>query len=250
MGQKWLILQRVLPLTAIFCLAKWGIHKLGWEIWAFDSMTSSLFAATTLIIAFMLSGTLADYRESENLPTEVCNAIESIQDTNLLVAAGHAEYNPKPLLAALIDLLKQTRDRLQKEDDINPILEEIASLNQAFVPLEKYASPPWIGRVQAEQSKLRVVIVKIQRIRDTSFVVSAYTILEIFTPGIAIALLLIRSTNFIESLLESGFLFTIVVYLVLFIRDLDNPFNYQEKSGADVSLWSLDSAIERLEKQL
>lgn len=83
---RWEILLKVLPLTALFCLAKWITHLMQWEIGKFDSQMGSLLAAT-FILAFMLSGTLNDYRASEDMSNKIANVVETITDTNLLIAS-------------------------------------------------------------------------------------------------------------------------------------------------------------------
>jgi hypothetical protein len=59
---KWRILLKVLPLTALFCLTKGFVHQMHWEMGKFDSQIGSLLAAVTFILAFVLNGTLSDYR--------------------------------------------------------------------------------------------------------------------------------------------------------------------------------------------
>jgi hypothetical protein len=248
--QKWRIVLIVLPGTVVFCSLKWAIHTRGWDTWSFDPLTSALFAAATLVIAFILGSTLGDYRMSEGLPAELCNAIESIHDTNLLAAASHPEYNPQPLLETLIQFLQQVRDKLQQEESLEPILVQISELNSVLADLAKYSSPPLMSRVQAEQAKLRPIVTKIQGIRDTNFLASAYAILEVFTVGVGILLLLITSAGLAESLFQSGFLFATLIYLQILIRDLDNPFQYRGKSAADVGLSILDVTRDRLQNQL
>jgi hypothetical protein len=70
----------------------------------------------------------------------------------------------------------------------------------------------------------------------------AYALLEIFLVGAIIALLLIRAERFSENLVVSCLLFTSFTYLLLLIRDLDNPFQYGGKSSVDVDL-SLVKAV-------
>lgn len=78
---RWKIFFNVLPWTSLFLVVKWLIHLKGWEVWQFDLMTGSLFGAATFVIAFILSGTLSDYRSSEEMVAQLASAIESIQDT-------------------------------------------------------------------------------------------------------------------------------------------------------------------------
>ena len=52
---------------------------------------------------------------------------------------------------------------------------------------------------------------------------------------------------FHESLIFTGVIGYLLVFLLLLIRDLDNPFGYYERfSGADVSLYPLENSMKRL----
>jgi hypothetical protein len=120
-GKKWRIFLRVLPLTALFCVVKVGMHFLGLEPWAFDSLTGSLFGAATFVVALTLSGTLADYGASERTPTEIANAIAAIQDSSALIAAGHPDFDPQPLRQHLARIIATILGWLQDGKPFNAI---------------------------------------------------------------------------------------------------------------------------------
>lgn len=247
---KWRILGLILPLTVLFSLAKWAVHQLAWEVWSANGLTSSLFGAATLIVAFILSGTLGDYRDSEGLPAQVSNAIEAIQDGNQVTALSHPQYDPQPLLRALIALLEKILDWLRHHREVGPVMGAIADLNQELALLNQHSEAPLISRVQSEQARLRLTVTRIQLIRDTTFVAPAYALLELFTLGVMVALLLIHGETFSETLAVSSLMFTAFAYLLVLIRDLDDPFEYHGNSSADVALTVLEQTLERLRGQL
>ncbi|MFM7545955.1 MAG: hypothetical protein ACKO3I_05490, partial [Synechococcales cyanobacterium] len=82
------------------------------------------------------------------------------------------------------------------------------------------------------------------------FLGSAYILLFVFLIGSVIALLLIGADSFSENLTVSGFLFTSFVYLVILIRDLDNPFQYNGRSSIDVDLTALVNVMTKLKKKV
>jgi hypothetical protein len=244
---KWGILLKTLPLTALFCLAKWGIHRLEWEPWEFDSLTGSLFGAATFVIAFVLSGTLSDYRASEDMPTQLVNAIETIHDSNLLAAARHSDYGAAPLRDGLIRVLRAIDDWLKHNKPTDEVIVAITDLNRLFAQMEPFTGAPTLARLQAEQAKLRILVMRMEGIRDTDFLAPAYILLDLFLIGAIVALLLIGADRFSENIVVSSFLFTSFTYLVALIRDLDNPFQYDGKSSVDVDLLPLQQAIDRLQ---
>lgn len=247
---RWKIFFNVLPWTSIFLVVKWLIHLKGWEVWQFDLMTGSLFGAATFVIAFILSGTLSDYRSSEEMVAQLASAIESIQDTALLVAAGHPDYDPTALCQSLKQALQSVLNWLKQGDSLETVNRDLTALNPQFAQLEAHTSGPIISRIQGEQGKIRLLLTRMQMIRDTDFLLPAYGLLQIFLLGAILALLLIGSDQSSKTLVVSAFLFTSFLYLVALIRDLDNPFQYDGTSCVDVDLMPLLALLNRLDTNL
>ena len=239
---------KVLPLTALFALVKVGMHYLGWEPWAFDSLTGALFGAATFVVAFVLSGTLGDYNASEDMTVQLVNAVETIQDTNLLSATVNPDYDPQPLTAGLAQILQVTVEWLSQGRPLETVEVALAQLNLQLVALQRVTGFPAVNRVQGELAKMRIMITRMHLNRSTDFLGPAYALLEIFLIGAVIALLLIGADRFSENIVVSCFLFTSFSYLLLLIRDLDNPFQYDGKSCVDVDLSLLEATCNDLQR--
>lgn len=233
---KWRLLLAVLPLTGLFGLAKVATHRLGWEPWTFDLLTGSLFGVATFVTAFLLSGTLGDYTVSVAMPIKIVSAVETIQDTNELVAIAHADYDPTPLKVALGKLLDALVAWLERTQSVAAVEQALEELNPHFAAWLTLDLPPIVSRVQGEQANIRLCVHQMMNIRDTDFLGPAYTLLQLFLAGAIATLLLIHSDRFSENFVISCLLFTSFTYLLLLIRDLDNPFDYRGKSIVDVDL--------------
>jgi hypothetical protein len=244
---KWGILIKVLPWTGLFCAIKLGMHSLGWQPWAFDALTGALFSAAIFVIALILSGTLSDYRTCEGMPAQIANSLETINDTNQVIAVRYPDYHPQILQHALVEVSRSILDWLQegKEftvvdnsiDRLNPLLANILGLD---------GCAGFVNYMQAEQSKIRSISRLMRSNRDTDFLGSAYVLLWLFICASIFAFLLIDAERFSENLTVSTFMFTLFVYLLFLIEDLDNPFQYNGKSSVDVSL----SALENIQTKL
>ena len=103
-----------------------------------------------------------------------------------------------------------------------------------------------MARLQGEQAKIRLIIARMQTTRDTEFLASAYSLLLILLIAASVAMLTTSSDEFTTNLVVSGFLFTSFMYLLFLIYDLDNPFEYDGKSSADVDLSSIERSYHRL----
>jgi hypothetical protein len=244
---KWGILLKVLPLTGIFCLAKLAMHWLGYEPWVFDSLTGALFSAAIFVIALILSGTLSDYRACECMPSQIASALETISDTNQTIAIGHPHYQPQLLHTALADIAKSLLDWLKDSKEFTSVDAAIDRLNPLLASmLALTGGSGAVNYIQAEQAKIRALSRQMRGNRDTNFLGSAYVLLWLFLGGAIVALLLIDAQKFSENLIVSAFMFTLFIYLLFLIEDLDNPFQYDGKSSVDVDLLPLVEVYSKL----
>jgi len=243
---KWSLFLKVLPLTTLFALAKVGVHTLGFEPWEFDSLTGSLFGASTFVLAFVLSGTLAAYSASEDMVAQFINAIESIEDINNYVARLRPSLETARLTSCLVDLLGQLGQWLANRVGFEVIDANLADLNLSLADLRLNSGDSVVDRGLSELARMRILVNRMASNRDSDFLGPAYAMLEIFLVGAVVALLLIGADRFSENMVVSCFLFTSFTYLMLLIRDLDNPFQYDGTSCVDVDLSVLNSCRQRL----
>jgi hypothetical protein len=244
---KWGILKRVLPWTGLFCVTKWGMHCLGYEPWVFDSLTGALFSATIFVIASILSSTLSDYRACELMPAQIANALETISDTSQMLAAAHPDYQPQYLTIALANIATSLLDWLEDGKEFTIVDAAIDALNPLLAPLLALnGGSGAVNYIQAEQSKIRAISRQMRSNRDTTFLGAAYILLWLFLGGSIFALLLIDAQKFSENLIISAFMFTLFIYLLFLIEDLDNPFQYDGRSSVDVNLLPLVEVASKL----
>ena len=243
---KWRLFLKVLPLTALFALAKLGVHGLGLEPWEFDSLTGSLFGASTFVLAFVLSGTLAAYNASEDMLVQFINAIESIEDIHRYLALLQPELPTDKLTQSLADLVERLGGWLVNSLGFDRIEVGLAELNLCLAELRLQSGDSVVDRALPELARMRIMINRMASNREQDFLGPAYAILEIFLVGAVLALLLIGADRFSENMVVSCFLFTSFTYLLLLIRDLDNPFQYDGSSCVDVDLSLLTDCREHL----
>ncbi len=213
---------------------------MGWERWAFDSLTGALFSATIFTIALMLSGTLADYRSSDGMPAQIVSSLESIQDIDRILRSSYPDSYSQSLLQILSDVGTKILDWLQSDgefDEINLTLDRIDPNLSKILSLPDGAL--FVNRIQIEQANIRSISRQMRGNRDTDFLLPAYVLMWLFLVGSILALLLIKVEDFSESLTISAFICTAFLYLLLLICDLDNPFEYNGKSSVDVDLSAL-----------
>jgi hypothetical protein len=103
--------------------------------------------------------------------------------------------------------------------------------------------------MKQEQSTVRRLINRAHAIRETSFNQSAYSISELITIVLAIGLILARVEPFYEGIFFVAFIPFVMIYMILLIKDLDNPFDYYSKDKEVTDEVSLKH-LQDLEKKL
>ena len=126
-------------------------------------------------------------------------------------------------------------------------MELLNNLTLQFAAMEQWTQGTLLARLKQEQSNLRRTLIRIHTIRETSFVAAGYLLADIVTLLLCAGLILSKIEPFYESLFFVTVISYLMIFLLLLIRDLDNPFGYYERnSGADVSLKPLEDTNRRI----
>ena len=130
-------------------------------------------------------------------------------------------------------------DWFYKSERTNSILTKVSLMNDFFVEFDKEGvQPNYIIKMKTEQNSIRKMVLRIDTIRDTEFVSSAYAIVQVMGLLIAFGMLIIEIGTFYSSLFFTLLVTFLISYMFLLIKDLDNPFDYSVKgeSGTEISL--------------
>jgi hypothetical protein len=122
-------------------------------------------------------------------------------------------------------------------------------MNHYFIDFENDGLPAnYIIKMKNEQNSIRRYILRIDTIRDTEFVSSAYAILETMGFFTVIGLLVIKIEPFYAALFLTLLITYLFSYMVQLIRDLDNPFDYSTigENGTEISLKTIHDFEEEL----
>jgi len=226
---------------------KLAAHAVGWEILSLNALLSGIVAADVFLMGFLLSGVLADYKESEKLPGELAASLELLADE--AAAAYERSKNAVALdvLNGVRGLAESIRAWFYKKERTGVLLESVSGLDRHFLALEPLAQTGGIPRMKQEQQLIRRTLTRIHTIRETSFISSGYLIAELTTALLGVALILTKFDPLSESLFIVGVVMFLLAFLLFLIRDLDNPFGYYEaNSGEEVSLKPLEDAMARI----
>jgi hypothetical protein len=250
LGWKWRLAFKVIPLVGGIVLLKFGVHFGDLEFLSLNSLFTAIISANIFLIGFLISGVLADYKESERLPGEMAVTLEAFVDDVEMIearmkcpAAGQMRGHLKVLAAAIIDWF-------HKKEKTSMLFENIRALNDHFAALEATLPANYIVRLKNEQSVLRKQITRIHTIRETSFNPAGYAIAEILTFVLVVGLIFVKIDPYYESIFFVAFVSFILTYMIKLINALDNPFSYYENPDGEgeVSLKPLYDLKNRIGK--
>jgi len=236
---KWSVALRIIPLVILVAALKFGTHKFGFEVMELNALFSSLVAGTIFLIGFLISGVLTDYKESEKLPSELASLLRNLYDDTQTIYEGKNSMAAKEFIVIQRDFVSSLKDWFYKKQKTKIILEKLSSMNDSFIAMEKEGiQANYIIKMKNEQNNIRRIIMRIDTIRDTEFVGSAYAIVEAMGFLTVFGLLIIRIEPYFASLFLTLLITFLISYMFLLIKDLDNPFDYSGKgeSGTEISL--------------
>lgn len=252
---KWSLALRVLPLAVLVAVIKAGSVVLGLELIAESPLLASVVTANVFLLGFLLAGTLSDYKESERLPGEVASSLESIAGECWILGtgpgSGHAEA-----AACMDDVAGVTRrvtGWFRGEVSADELLRSVNALDRHFLAFEPHTQANFISRLKSEQSSIRTRLVRMETIRRTGFVSAAYAIAEIGLGLLLVAMLLSDMGPVVQASFMAGVITFFLAYMILLIKDLDDPFEPVEQGGwmsgargDEISSGPLDAALERI----
>lgn len=240
---------RIAPLVVVTVLAKLGVDYLGWDVIELNTLYSSLVTATVFLIGFLLAGTLTDFKESEKLPTEIAGRIETIADECEILMTDKAAAEALDCLKHLEELTHSISLWLHGRGGLQTVLASLRGLNRDFLAFEPLTQPNFIVRIKQEQSALRLLVLRINTIRETSFVGAGYLIAELTSVLLVSSLLFADIAQQGAELFLVGMVAFVLAYMIALIKDLDDPFDYEgekRSKSAEVSLTVIHGLEERM----
>jgi hypothetical protein len=252
-ASDWSIALRVAPLIVVTALAKLGADLAGWDTVELNPLHTGLVAGNIFLIGFLLAGTLADYKESERIPGELAARAETIADECEILHADTGADAARACLAQVGAFARSVDGWMRGTTTIEAPLDAIEGFNEHFLAFQPLTQPNFIVRLKQEQALLRLLVFRINTIKETSFVGAGYVISWIASLLLVVALVLADFAAIGAELFLVCAITFLVTYLVLLIRDLDDPFDYDEhgrRGSAEVSLAPLDRLVRRMDHEL
>lgn len=251
---KWRLMLTTLPITVLILSLKFFItHGLGYEGLVKFTDIGIVITGGVFLIGFMLAGTIADYKESEKIPSEIACAIETIEDTILLAYGFKGGFDLGEARKQLHEVTDSIINWFKHGGSDEEVFRRINAITNIALTMEKAGAGAIASRVTAEQHNLRKLFSRVNVIKKTGFLVTGYALLEVLTVVIIGLILVSRFENETISIIIISFISQIFVYMIRLIKDVDEPFEYSptgRSRASDVDLFPLLNYHERALKKL
>lgn len=234
--------------TAMLVAVKYTLHAFNLEIIESTSLHNSAVSSGIFVIGFLLTATIADYKESERIPAEFASVVENMYEDALSIHQTYSKFDLETFRLNLIDILKAFREGTRKNR--YGARQEINDLNQTFIEMEAAGVPAnFIVKLKQQQAQLLRSLFRINYIQRIRFIPSAFVLARTIVALILAMLLFTNIDPFYGGLALTGTIAFIMIYINILIQTVSVPFHSAGKTRDDISLFLLREASEHLHKE-
>lgn len=237
---------KTLILVAILIAGKYVLHALGWEVIGLGSFHNSAISGVIFVIGFLLSSTIADYKEAERIPAEAASTIEDMYEDANAIHDNYPKFAVVEYQQQLEKVAKSFTADLRNSHN-HQAKAELQWLNRLHAKMEKAGVPAnFIVKLKQQQALLIRSLYRVNYIQRITFIPSA-TILAWSIVVLAIGLLLFTEVEpFFGGMVLVAVLSFIMVYVLLLIEVIKTPFHDEGKTKDDVSLFLLERTLRNI----
>lgn len=243
---KYRIFIKTLIAAGVLIVIKYILHVYGLELIVLGSLHGGVISGVVFVIGFLLSATIADYKEAERIPAEAASTIENMNEDAISIKANYKAFDLKGYQKQLEKTVEAFAGDL-RDSRSHKARRELRILSDLHGKMEKASVPAnFIVKLKQQQGLLSRHLFRVNYIQRITFIPSA-TILAWSIVTLAVALLLFTEIEpFVGGMLITGAIFFILIYVLQLIRVIKTPFHNEGKTKDDVSLFLLERTIDSL----
>lgn len=225
--------------TGIVVAAKYLLHLIGFEPIEQSSLHNSVISSVIFVIGFVLSATIADYKESEKIPALYASTIENMYEDAREIKKTYPKFDLVKFRKDLTDILETFRDGTRVKR--HGARREISELDDTFTEMESAGVPAnFIVKLKQQQGLLLNNMFRVNYIQRINVMPSAIVLVRSIVILVLGLLLLTNIDPFYSGLVITGLLAYVLVFMLLLIRIISVPFHPKGTTQDDVSLFLLD----------
>ena len=227
-------------IAAVVVGVKYILHGLNLEIIELGSLHSSLISGVIFVLGFLMSATIADYKEAERIPADVAAAIDNMQEDARSIGINYPKFDVKGYERQLQKVVHTFAADVRNSKSQKARL-QLAKLTTLNAGMEKAGVPAnFVVKLKQQQALVLRHLHRVHYIQRITFIPSA-SILAWSIVLLAITLLLATEVEpFFAGIVLTGGITFILVYVLQLLRIISTPFHDEGKTQDDVSLFLLD----------
>ena len=238
--KKWGIMFKALVILLVLLVPRTLIDIYGYDTVPINPVVGAFITGAIFTIAIIFTGTFTDFKESEKISGELAASLKALyNDSRVLPLADEAPA--RVFRAHVRDLHRTIRTCLQENTfNLPDINREMNKVNNDIRILSYLnVAPPLIAKLRNELGAIDRITNRVEVIIRTDFIPAAYALAEVATAGVILLLLFIKIDPLLEATIIFGVISSMLIGLLLLIRDMDNPFEIGAGTYADVDLETL-----------
>jgi hypothetical protein len=239
--KKWGIMLKSVIIMLILLVPRTVIDFYGLDVVPINTIVGAFISGAIFTIAIIFTGTFTDFKESEKVGGDLAAALKALyNDSRVLPLTDEAparvfRVHVRDLHRTINSSFKENSWNIevinQRMDTINDDIRKLAYLNVA---------PPLIAKLRNELGLIDKMANRIDVIIRTDFIPAAYALAEVATGSVLLLLLFITMDDYFGGVLIFAVVSSMLIGLLLLIRDMDNPFEVGSHTYADVDLETLN----------
>ncbi|MCZ7373206.1 MAG: hypothetical protein O8C60_06050 [Candidatus Methanoperedens sp.] len=234
--KKWGLTLKVLAIVFILLIIKMVISQFDLDIATASPLITALVGGVIFTIAIIFTGTLTDYKESEKIPGELAASLKALYNDSMMVRNN--DKITDDMRSHIRELLQMMISNFRKNVwELDEIGSAMDSINEDIYKLaENGVAPQFLVKLRTELINIDKISNRIETITETTFIPAAYGIAELAVAAVLLVLLFVRTDPYYEGLALIGATSSLLIGLIMLIKDMDNPFELGKNSYADVDL--------------
>jgi hypothetical protein len=239
--KKWGLIIKAVFIMFLLLIPRTIIDLRGYDTVPISPVVGAFITGAIFTIAIIFTGTFTDFKESEKAGGDLAASLKALyNDSRVLPLTDEA---PARLFRAHVRDLHRTMNHCFKDNcwnlpDINRDMDKIN--NDIRVLAYANVAPPLIAKLRNELGIIDKMTNRIEVIIRTDFIPAAYALAEIATASVIVLMLFVKIDPLPEATVIFAVICSMLIGLVLLIRDMDNPFEIGDHTFADVDLETLN----------
>lgn len=249
--KKWGLLFKVFAIVMLLILLKFVIDFFDLNVASksgeWPRAISALVGGVIFTIAIIFAGVLADYKESEKIPAELAASIKALYKDSGIIPLADKTLTAK-LRIHTRELLRTINEHFrQNRWDIGAINAAMDAINEDIIQLaERGVAPQFVVKLRSELTNIDRISNRIKTITETTFILAAYALAQVAVAAVVGLLLFIKTEPYYVGPAIIGATSTLLIGILMLIKDMDNPFEVGKNTYADVDLsllWQLEEDL-------